>query len=77
MDSKRSRAQDKETLQGLSLPGAEQPQRAAEGSRLPIRQRYHFLVDTEDEEGMSMGEDELSVYLKQHGNAEEPGRTGI
>ena len=76
MDSKHSRARDKETLQGLSLPEAEQ-QRAAEGSRLPLRQRYHFLVETEDGEGMSLGEDELSVYLKQHGSAEEPGRTGI
>lgn len=77
MDSKSSRAQDKETLQGLSLPEAEHPQRAAEGSRLPLRQRYHFLVETEDGEGMSLGEDELSVYLKQHDSAEEPGRTGI
>ena len=77
MDSKHSRAQDKETLQGLSLPEAERPQRETVGSRLPFRQRYHFLAETEDGEGMSLGEDELSAYLKQHGSAEEPGRTGI
>ena len=77
MDSKRSRAQDPETLQGLSLPAEEQPRREAEGSRLPFRQRYHFLVETEDGEGMSLGEDELSAYLKQRGKEEEPGRTGI
>lgn len=77
MDSKHSRAQDKETLQGLSLPEAEQQQRAAAGCRLPFQQRYHFLAETEDGEGMSLGEDELSVYLKQHGSAEEPERTEI
>ena len=77
MDSRHSRAQDLETLQGLSLPEAERPQRKAEGSRLPCQQRYHFLVETEDGEGMSLGEDELSAYLKHRGSAEGPGRTGI
>ena len=77
MDGKRSRAQDTETLQGLSLPKAEKSRRETEGSRLPFQQRYHFLVETEDGEGMSLGEDELSVYLKQHVSEEEPERTGI
>lgn len=74
MDSGHNRAQEPETLQGLSLPQAEQQQKAG-GSRLPCQQRYHFLVETEDGEGMSLGEDELSVYLKQRGSAGGPEET--
>ena len=75
MDSRHNRAQEPETLQGLPLPKAEQRQQKAGGSRLPCQQRYHFLVETEDGEGMSLGEDELSVYLKQRGSAEGPEET--
>ena len=48
-------------LQGLSLPSLEEAPKARR------RGGVHFMMETEDGEGLSVWEDELSEYLKKYG----------
>ncbi len=59
---------DEKELEGLSLPKPEE-------ARPPRRRGVHFMMETEDGEGLSVWEDELSEYLKKYGQKPRTGDT--
>lgn len=62
-----------DSLQELGLPSLEEKQ---ENRQQPAAQRYHFLVETPDGEGMSLNGDEIPAYLKSTASAADPKKTG-
>ncbi len=54
---------DGKTLESLRLPTPEQAQAPARR-----RDRVHFMMETPDGEGLSVGESELSAFLQRYGS---------
>ena len=64
------REQEKRPAEAARLPWPEAGERGRES--LP-RGRYHFLMETEDGEGVGIDGADLSAYLKKHGRRAEAG----